>query len=298
MDIELQGCGSLLVTPFDLRGKIDFGAIERLVEWHIGEGIDFLVTCTPEGESPTLSGDERRAVTAHVTACANGRVPVVAGVGGNHTVKSAFWARDAERAGADAILASMPANNRPSAEGLCQHFAAIGDATRLPLLLSNNPMRTVADLDPDTAVRLAGIPRVAGIVEGSTDFRKITAMSPRLPEGLAMFSADDATCLAGLAAGMRGLFSVAANVAPGVMAGMLRAARDGRWDEARTAHRRYAGLFEALSFETSPGPAKAMLSMMGRCGETLRLPLAGVRDDTRRRIERVLRSLKLTSRAR
>src|SRR5258706_9555352 len=160
MKLDLRGAGTALVTPFDERGRIDFAAIESLVEWQIGEGIDFLVTCTPEGESPALSGDERKAVTAHVVKVANGRVPVVAGAGGNHTAKSVFWARDAEKAGVSAILAVNPFYNRPTADGLTRHFAAICDSTRLPVIVYNIPLRTGVDLGIDTILKLAELPRV------------------------------------------------------------------------------------------------------------------------------------------
>ncbi|MGH9443303.1 MAG: 4-hydroxy-tetrahydrodipicolinate synthase [Thermoanaerobaculia bacterium] len=293
MKMELRGAGTALVTPFDERGKIDFGAIESLVEWQIAEGTDFLVSCTPEGESPALSGDERKAVTAHLVAVANGRVPVVAGAGGNHTAKSVFWARDAEKAGASAILAVNPFYNMPTVDGLARHFAAICDATRLPVLVSNAPARTGIDLGVEVLLRLADLPRVAGLVECSTDFRKIAALLARAPEEFAVFSGDDLTALAGLALGMRGTVSLAGNLVPGEMSRLVKAASQDQREEARSLHRKYAGLMEVLHVETSPGPAKAALAMMNRCGETLRLPLAPVRDDSRRRIEKTLRGLRL-----
>lgn len=293
MKLEIRGAGTALVTPFDERGKIDFGSIESLVEWQIGEGTNFLVSCTAEGESPALSGDERKAVTAHVVAAANGRVPVVAGAGGNHTAKSVFWARDAEKAGASALLAVNPFYNCPTAEGLTRHFAAICDSTRLPVLIYNVPARTGIDLDVDQILKLAELPRIAGLVESSTDFRKVASLLPRVPEEFAVFSADDRTALAGLGLGMLGVVSLAGNLAPGAIFRYVDAALHDRGDEARELHRKYAPLMEACSFETSPGPVKAALAMMNRCGETLRLPLAPVREDTRRRIEKVVRALKL-----
>lgn len=296
MKIELRGCGTALVTPFDERGKIDFAALESLVNWQIAEGIDFLVTCTPEGESPALSGDERKAVTAHVVKITNGRVPVVAGAGGNHTAKSVFWARDAGAAGASAILSVTPSYNLPSPEGLYRHFAAITDATRLPVVLYNVPARTGEDLDSPTIERLAQLPRIVGLAEASTNFRKLARLMPRLPADFAVFSADDTTALAGLGLGMRGLISVAANEIPGPLGRMTRAALDNNNEEARSIHQKYFPLIDVNHCERSPSPVKAALAMMGRCGETLRLPLAPVRDDSRRRIEKVLRSLKLLPR--
>jgi 4-hydroxy-tetrahydrodipicolinate synthase len=297
MKFELRGCGTALVTPFDDRGRIDFSALEALVNWQIAEKIDFLVTCTPEGESPALSGDERRAVTAHVVKIANGRVPVVAGAGGNHTAKSVFWARDAVAAGAAAILSVTPSYNLPSPEGLYRHFTAISDATRLPIILYNVPTRTGEDLDSETILRLAQIPRVVGIAEASTNFRKLARLIPRLPPDFAVYSADDATVLAGLGLGMKGLVSIAANEIPGPVAQMVHAALDDRNEEARAIHQKYFPLIDVNHCESSPGPMKAALAMMGKCGETLRLPLAPVRDESRKRIEKVLRNLKLAARA-
>jgi 4-hydroxy-tetrahydrodipicolinate synthase len=291
--LEIRGAGTALVTPFDERGKFDFGAIDALVEWEIREGIDFFVSCTAEGESPALSGDERKAVTAHVVKVANGRVPVVAGAGGNHTAKSVFWARDAEKAGAAAILAVNPFYNLPTDDGLVRHFAAICDSTRLPVLIYNVPARTGLDLAADTILKLAELPRVAGLVESSTDFHKVAGLLARTAGDFAVFSADDLTALAGVGTGMRGLVSLAANVVPGEIARMVDAALDGRGDEARAIHQKLLPLMEAGRLETSPGPIKAALAAMNRCGETLRLPLAPVRDDTRRRIEKALRSLRI-----
>ncbi len=293
MRVEIRGAGTALVTPFDERGKIDFGAIEALVEWEIKEGIDFFVSCTAEGESPALSGDERKAVTAHVVKVSNGRVPVVAGAGGNHTAKAVFWARDAEKAGAAAILAVNPFYNLPTLDGLTRHFAAICDSTRLPVLIYNVPARTGVDLAAETILRLAELPRVAGLVESSTDFHKVASLFARIPEGFSVFSGDDLTALAGLGMGMRGVVSLAGNVAPGAIARFVDAALDGRGEEAREIHQKFVPLMEANRLETSPGPIKAGLAMMNRCGETLRLPLAPVREETRRRIEKVLRGLKL-----
>lgn len=292
MKVEIRGCGTAIVTPFDERGRIDFSALSKLVDWQISEGIDFLATSTPEGESPSLSGEERRAVTAHVVQVSNGRVPVVAGAGGNHTAKSVFWARDAERAGAAALLAVSPFYNLPSPEGICRHFAAIGDATRLPLIVWNSPARTGHDLDVETTLRLLEIPHVAALCEGSADFRKIAGILSRAPAGFSIFSGDDATVLAGLGMGMQGLFSTISNLVPGAMSQLLDAADEGRFDEARAGHRRLLPLIELSRAESSPAPVKALLAMMGRCGETLRLPLVPVREDTRRTLEKAARSWK------
>ena len=145
--VNWKGCGTALITPFDEKGRIDFGALERFVNWQIDRGIDFLVPCGTTGESATLSGDERKAVTAAVVKAAAGRVPIVAGAGGNHTAKAVFWARDAAQAGADGILSVSPMYNKPGPEGLVRHYSALSEATDLPILVYNVPGRTGSDLD-------------------------------------------------------------------------------------------------------------------------------------------------------
>ena len=290
---EWSGCGTALITPFDEKGRIDFGALERLVDWQIEEGIDFLVPCGTTGESATLSGSERKAVTAAVVKTANGRVPVLAGAGGNHTAKAVFWARDAAAAGADGILSVSPMYNKPTADGLFRHFSAIAEATELPLVLYNVPGRTGSDLDVDTILRLAQIPRVVGLKEASPNFAKIARLMASGPEGLTVLSGEDGTALALIALGGRGVISVASTEIPGPMTALIRAALSGDWDQARELQRRWLPLMEMNFWESSPSPVKAALAMMKKCGETLRLPLAPVREETRRKIQSMLTSYKL-----
>lgn len=291
--VDWKGCGTALVTPFDERGRIDFGALERLVDWQITSGIDFLVPCGTTGESATLSGDERKTVTGAVVLAARGRVPVIAGAGGNHTAKAVFWARDAEAAGADGILSVSPMYNKPTSEGLFRHYSAIADATALPILVYNVPGRTGADLDVETILRLAEIPKVAGLKEASGNFSKIARLMTLLPSDFAVFSGDDSTALGMMALGARGLISVASNEAPKEMSALIHAALEGRFDDARKLQAKWLPLMEMNFWESSPGPVKCALSLMKKCEETVRLPLAPVRDDTRRRIETLVGSLKL-----
>ncbi|MEP6801492.1 MAG: 4-hydroxy-tetrahydrodipicolinate synthase [Acidobacteriota bacterium] len=291
--VEWRGCGTALVTPFDDRGRIDFGSITRLVEWQISEGIDFLVPCGTTGEASTLSGDERKAVTAAVVAAVGGRVPVIAGAGGNHTAKAVFWARDAEAAGADGILSVTPMYTRPTPDGLFRHYSAISDASRLPILVYNVPGRTGTDLDVNTILRLAEVPNVVGLKEASPDFSKIARLMTQLPADFAVFSGDDATALALIALGGRGLISVASNEIPREMRSLVSRALDGDGTGARELQARWLPLMEMNFWESSPGPVKCALALMKKCGETLRLPLAPVRDETRRRIETVVHGFKL-----
>lgn len=296
MRVDWNGCGTALVTPFDEKGRIDFGALETLVEWQITQGIDFLVPCGTTGESATLAGDERKAVTAAVVKVAGGRVPVIAGAGGNHTAKAVFWARDAAAVRADGILSVSPMYNHPSPEGLVRHFSAVVEATDLPVVLYNVPARTGSDLDVDTILRLAELPHVVGLKEASPNFARIARLMTSLPEDFAVFSGEDATALALLALGGRGLISVASNEIPAEMTALVRAALEGRWDAARELQRKYMPLMEMNFWESSPGPAKCALALMKKCGDTLRLPMTRVRDDTRKRIEKLLAGYKLLPR--
>jgi 4-hydroxy-tetrahydrodipicolinate synthase len=281
------------VTPFDDRGRIDFGALEALVDWQITEGVDFLVPCGTTGESATLSRDERKAVTAAVVRVSNGRAPVVAGAGGNHTARAVFWARDAAAAGADGILSVTPMYNRPSPEGLVRHFSAIADATDLPILVGNEPGRTALDLDVETILRLAEIPRVAGLKEASSDFGKIARLMASVPDPFAVFAGEDATALALVALGARGVISVAANEIPREMSGLVRAALEDRRDDALELQRKFLPLMEMNFLESNPGPVKCALALMKKCGETLRLPLVPVRDEARRKIEKTIAGYRL-----
>lgn len=291
--VDWRGCGTALVTPFDDKGRIAFGPLEELVDWQIGQGIDFLVPCGTTGESPTLSRDDRKAVTAAVVRAANGRVPVIAGAGGNHTARAVFWARDAAAVKADGIVSVTPMYNQPSAEGLLRHFSAIADATDLPMIVYNTPNRTGLDLDVETIQRLAEIPNVAGLQEASTDFGKLVKLMATLPPEFAVFSGHDATALALIALGARGVVSIVANEIPREMGELVRAALENNRERALELQRKYEPLMEMNFWESSPGPVKCALALMKKCGETLRLPLVPVRDDTRRKIERMLGSYRL-----
>jgi 4-hydroxy-tetrahydrodipicolinate synthase len=294
--VDWKGCGTALVTPFDEQGRIDFGALERFVNWQIERGIDFLVPCGTTGESATLSGDERKAVTAAVVKAAAGRVPIIAGAGGNHTAKAVFWARDAAEAGADGILSVSPMYNKPGPEGLYRHYSALAEATELPILVYNVPGRTGSDLDVETILRLSEIPRIVGLKEASGNFGKIARLMTQLPEDFLVFSGDDSTAIALIALGARGVISVVSNEIPRDMSALVRAALEGKWEEARKLQRKYLALMEMNFWESSPAPAKCALSLMKKCGETLRLPLAPVREDTRKKIEKLLSRFKLLPR--
>jgi len=291
--VDWRGCGTALVTPFDEKGRIAFGALEELVDWQIKQGIDFLVPCGTTGESATLSRDERKAVTAAVVRAANGRVPVVAGAGGNHTARAVFWAKDAAAVKADGILSVTPMYNKPSPDGLMRHFSAIAEATDLPMLVYNVPSRTGQDLDVETILRLSEIPHVVGLKEASANFGKIARLMAELPREFAVFSGDDSTALALIALGARGVISVVSNEIPKEMAQLAKAALENDRENALELQTKYEPLMEMNFWESSPGPVKCALALMKKSGETLRLPLVPVREDTRRKIERMLSSYRL-----
>lgn len=291
--VEWRGCGTGLVTPFDEKGRIAFGALEELTDWQIAQGIDFLVTCGTTGESATLSRDERKAVTAAVVRVANGRVPVIAGAGGNHTARAVFWASDAAAVNADGILSVTPMYNRPSPDGLVRHFSAIADATDLPILVDNVPGRTGMDLDVETIRRLAEIPHVVGLKETSSNFGKIARLMAEMPREFAVFSGEDATALAAIALGARGVISVVSNEIPREMSLLVHSALENDRDKALELQTRYQPLMEMNFWESNPAPVKCALASMKKCGETLRLPLVPVRDETRKRIDKMLAVYKL-----
>jgi 4-hydroxy-tetrahydrodipicolinate synthase len=294
--VDWKGCGTALVTPFDEKGRIAFGALEELVDWQITQGIDFLVPCGTTGESATLSRDERKAVTAAVVRAANGRVPVVAGAGGNHTARAVFWAKDAAAAKADGILSVTPMYNKPSPDGLMRHFSAIAEATDLPILVYNVPGRTGQDLDVDTILRLAEIPHVVGLKEASPNFGKIARLMAELPREFAVFSGEDSTALAAIALGARGVISVVSNEIPKEMAKLVAAALENDRETALALQTKYEALMEMNFWESSPGPVKCALALMKKCGETPRLPLVPVREDTRKKIEKMLGTYRLLPR--
>jgi len=292
---NLKGCGTALVTPFNEDRTVDEAALRALVEWQIAEGIDFLVPCGTTGESATLSDDEMRRVVEIVLQTAQGRVQVIAGAGGNNTAHVIELARGYERIGVRGLLSVTPYYNKPTQEGLYQHYRAIAEATRLPIIVYNVPPRTNVNLLPDTLVRLAEIPNIIGIKEASGDISQITEIITRVPAEFKVFSGDDSMTLPVIAVGGIGLISVAANEAPRWMTALTRAALENNWDEARRLNRELFPLMKVNFIEASPGPVKAALVMMGKIKEVYRLPIVPVTAPTREKLRRVLTELKLIS---
>ena len=294
--MELMGCGTALVTPFRKDGSIDEPAFQALVNWQIESGIDFLVPCGTTGEASTLSGAEWLRAVELVVATTAGRVPVFAGCTHNATQEAAARAQKLTHVkGLTGILTANPYYNRPGQEGQYQHFKAIAEAVELPILLYNIPGRTGANLEPATVLRLAELPNVIGIKESSGNLAQITELLTTVPAGFKVFSGDDGLALPVLSLGGAGLISVASNVIPAQMTQMVRAALEGDWAEARQINRQFFQLMQAHFWEANPAPVKAVLSMIGRGEDVLRLPMVSVSAATRKKLESLVRELGLSA---
>ena len=291
--VNLKGCGTALVTPFKEDLSIDEDALRALVEFQISEGIDFLVPCGTTGESATLSADEQRRVVEIVLQSAQGRVQVIAGAGGNNTAHVIELATEYERMGVRGLLSVSPYYNKPTQEGLYQHFRAIAESTQLPIIVYNVPPRTAVNILPDTIARLSEIPNIIGVKEASGDISQIAEIFSRVHGEFKVFSGDDSMALPVIALGGVGLISVASNEAPRQMTALTRAALENDWDEARRLNRELFTLMKANFIETSPGPVKAALAMMGKVKEVYRLPMVPVSPQTKEKLRAALVDLKL-----
>jgi 4-hydroxy-tetrahydrodipicolinate synthase len=294
--MEMTGCGTAIVTPFRADGSVDEPALWALVNWQIESGIDFLVVCGSTGEAATLDEEEWLHTIRLVIDAAAGRVPVWAGCTHNSTRVLVRQASLLKRVpGVAAVLSANPYYNKPTQEGQFQHFLALArEVDPLPVCVYNVPGRTAANLEPETVARLAAAAKnIEAIKEASGKLTQFADLAHQLPRGFKIFSGDDNLALAAIAVGAHGLISVASNEAPAEVTRMIRAALENRWDEARDLERRFARLFEANFWESNPGPVKTVLSLMGRCGDTVRLPLVPPAAATRTRLERLAGELGL-----
>lgn len=269
-----RGVGPALVTPMRADGSVDFFALADHVEWVLQAGVDVLVPCGTTGESATLSAAEQAEVIARVVEIAAGRVPVLAGAGGNDTRRVAALAAAAVEAGADGILSVTPYYNKPTLDGLVAHYRVVGEAADRPLFVYNVPGRTGLNVPAEGTLRIAReVPQVVGVKEASGDLAQITTILAKRPAGFVVLSGDDELTLPVLALGGDGVVSVVANEAPGLMARLVAAARAGAWDEARVVHGRLLRLMRANFVATNPVPVKTALELMGRAPAHFRLPL-------------------------
>lgn len=293
VESSLAGTTVALVTPFDTTGRLDVPALKRLVEWQIAEGIDNLLVAGTTGESATLTSSEHRFLLEVTLEQAGGRVPVVCGTGSNSTAKTLEATAMAERSGADAVLVVTPYYNKPTQDGLFEHYRAVAESTALPVIAYNVPGRTGCNLNAGTTLRLARLPNVVAVKEASGNLVQIMTVLRDRPEGFLVLSGDDAVTLPLIAAGADGVVSVVANEVPGPFSRMVRAARAGDWATARNLHFQLLDLMEVNFIESNPIPVKAALAMMGRIEEVLRLPLVPMSEPNRLRLLETLRALEL-----
>ncbi|HJU16727.1 MAG TPA: 4-hydroxy-tetrahydrodipicolinate synthase [Stellaceae bacterium] len=284
----LKGSLVALITPFR-NGAVDEAAFQKFVAWQIEEGTHGLVPCGTTGESPTVHDNEHRRLVALCAEVAAGKIPVVAGTASNSTEHTIALTRQAKEAGADAALIACPYYNKPTQEGLYQHFKAIHDAVDLPIVIYNIPGRTSVDMATATMARLAKLPNIIGVKDATNDLARPLKMRVEIGADFALLSGEDATAVAYLAQGGQGCISVTANVAPRLCADLHEAWQRGEVATVRRINERLFPLHEALFVETSPAPVKYAVSLLGRATAELRQPLWPVTPETRERVERAMR---------
>lgn len=282
-----KGVITALVTPFR-DGKVDEQAFTALLERQIAGGVHGVVPVGTTGESATVSVEEHRRLITLTVEVSAGRVPVIAGVGGNDTASVIALAHHAKAVGADAVLAVTPYYNRPSQEGMYLHFKALNDAVQIPILLYNVPSRTSVDLANETVERLAKLPNVVGIKDATGDMVRISLMRRVVPNTFSLISGDDPTLLGYMAHGGHGVISVTSNVAPEACVARYQAAAQGAFDTAGQWQDRLVALDKALFLDNSPAPAKYALNKLGLCSEEVRLPLAPTNDAARPKIDEAM----------
>jgi 4-hydroxy-tetrahydrodipicolinate synthase len=293
MATDIRGCGTALVTPFKQDLSLDEAALRRFVQFQVNEGIHFLVPCGTTGETPTLEHDEYLRVIQLVVEEVRGRVPVVAGVGGNNTRKVAAMAQEVGRLGVQAILSVAPYYNKPTQEGLFQHFKAIAEASPAPVILYNVPGRTSSNIEPATVARLSKISNIIGIKEASGSITQQMEVINSVDSSFRVLAGDDSFTFPLMALGGFGVISVASNEIPGPMSRLASLLLEGKFEEARRLNARLLPLMQANFIETSPIPVKAALATMGLIQEVYRLPLVPLKAENRPRLRKVLDELGL-----
>ena len=272
----LKGSLVALITPMNQDGSINYEQLHDLIDWHIENGTDGIVAVGTTGESATLPVEEHLAVIEATVKHVNKRVPVIAGTGANNTVEAIALSKAAEQAGADYTLSVVPYYNKPSQEGIYQHFKAIAEATSIPMVIYNVPGRTVVSMSNDTILRLAEIPNIVGVKEASGNIGKNIELINSVPEGFVVLSGDDPTGLPFMLCGGHGVVTVAANVAPKLFADMCRAALGGDIATARRLNEQLIPIYNTMFCEPSPAAPKWGLSLLGKCEPHVRLPLVAL----------------------
>jgi 4-hydroxy-tetrahydrodipicolinate synthase len=284
---SFRGSFTALVTPFK-NGALDERAFRDFVDWQIAEGTNGLVPVGTTGESPTLSHDEHYEVVEWCVDQAKGRVPVVAGAGSNSTREAIALAQHAEKCGADAVLVVTPYYNKPTQEGLYQHFKAINDAIGIPIIIYNIPPRSVIDMSVDTMKRLFELKNIAGVKDATANMARVSQQRAAMGEGFNQLSGEDATALGFNAHGGHGCISVTSNVAPRLCSEFQATCRKGDYASAIQLQDKLMPLHTALFVETSPAPVKYALSLIGKCAETVRLPMVPVSEKTREAVREAM----------
>ena len=296
----MRGCATALVTPFKTDGSIDEERMRTLVDRQINGGVKLLVPCGTTGESATMTEADDARVIGMTIDVARGRAKVIAGAGSNSTAAAIDYSKRARELGADAVLQVAPWYNKPTQEGLYAHFRAIAESVPdMPIMLYNVPGRTSSNLAAQTTLRLArDCENIVAVKEASGNLSQIMEILRERPKGFAVLSGDDAVTLPLIALGADGIVSVASNEIPDLMSQMANLALDGKWDEARALHYRLLPLMEINFIESSPGPVKAAMAMLGLLDENFRLPLVPVTEKSRARVREVISELGLIGTAR
>lgn len=284
----LKGSLVALITPMNQDGSINYEQLRDLIDWHIENGTDGIVAVGTTGESATLPVEEHLAVIEATVKHVNKRIPVIAGTGANNTVEAIALSQAAEQAGADYTLSVVPYYNKPSQEGIYQHFKAIAEATSIPMIIYNVPGRTVVSMSNDTILRLAEIPNIVGVKEASGKIGSNIELINSVPEGFAVFSGDDPTGLPFMLCGGHGVVTVAANVAPKLFADMCRAALKGDIATARRLNEQLIPIYNTMFCEPSPAAPKWGLSLLGKCEPHVRLPLVALTEDGQAKVRAAL----------
>ena len=281
------------MTPLKAGGELDEGALARLVEFQIEEGIDFLVPCGTTGESATLTVAEHIRVVEIVLRQTEGRVPIIAGAGGNNTAHVIEVAKCIEGLGVDGLLSVTPYYNKPTQQGLVQHYRALAAAVKVQIIIYNVPSRTSTNMLPETVVHLSSIENIVGIKEASGDISQINELAVRIPDSFKFLSGDDALTLSMIALGGDGVISVVSNQVPKLMTELTHLCLEGKFESARALHHKLYSLMKLNFVETNPIPVKAGLAMMGLIEESYRLPLVPMKDENRRMLRSSMKELGL-----
>jgi len=297
MRTPFTGVGTAVITPFTESGAVDEAAVRRLARRQIDGGVHFLCPCGTTGENPTLTDEERVRIVDILVDEAKGAVPILAGAGGYDTKEVIHLAGLMRKAGAAGLLSVTPYYNKPTQEGLYQHYKAIAQSTPLPIIVYNVPGRTGVNVEVATLARLAEIPNIVGVKEASGNVTQMTEICRAVPEGFLVLSGDDALTLPLMAIGGRGIISVAANEIPCEMAQMVEAAERNDFVTARRIHTRILPLMLINFIEANPVPVKAAMAAMGLIDERYRLPMCPPRPESKRKIEKVLADLALVKAA-